>query len=115
MFEPMTHCDHFRTENFLAFAGDGGELVATAMPACDNPLDTCEIAVSVRRDWRGQGIGWALLDLIADEAAKRGRRRGISIEKRGNHAAIEPAREKGVVASAIEGDPTLVLLEQVLR
>lgn len=111
----MTHCDHFRTENFLAFAGDGGELVATAMPACDNPLDTGEIAVSVRRDWRGQGIGWALLDLIADEAAKRGRRRVISIEKRGNHAAIEPQRENGFVARAIEGDPTLVLLEQVLR
>lgn len=39
----------------------------------------------------------------------------ISIETRGNHAAIEPEREKGVVARAIEGDPTLVLLEKVLR
>lgn len=115
MLEPLTHCDHFRTENFLAFAGESGELVATAMLACDNPLDTGEIAVSVRGDWRGQGIGWALLDLIAAEAAKRGLRRVISIEDRDNHAAIELEREKGFVARAIEGDPTLVLLEKVLR
>lgn len=114
MLEPMTHCDHFRTENFLAFAGDG-ELVATAMLACDSPLDTGEIAVSVRRDWRGQGIGWALLDLIAQEGAKRGLRRVISIEDRNNHAAIELEREKGFIARAIDGDPTLVLLEKMLR
>ena len=115
MLEPMTHCDHFRTENFLAFAGDDGELVATAMLACDSPLDTGEIAVSVRRDWRGQGIGWALLDLIAQEGAKRGLRRVISIEDRNNHAAIELEREKGFIARAIDGDPTLVLLEKMLR
>lgn len=125
LLEPMTRCDHFRTENFLAFAndagagdgatGDGGELVGTAMLACDNPLDTGEIAVSIRRDRRGQGIGWALLDLIANEAAKRGLRRVISIESRENRAAIELEREKGFVARAIDGDPTLVLLEKVLR
>lgn len=110
---PMVEGDHFRQECFLAFAG--GELVGTALLACDNPLDTGEIAVSVRRDWRGRGVGWAMLDLIAGEARRRGLRRVISIEDRENHAAIELEREKGFAAHGIEGDPTLVLLEKVLR
>ena len=115
MLAPMTHCDHFRSENFLAFDPVSGDLVATAMLACDNPLDTGEIAVSVRSDWRGRGVGWALLDLIAEEAAQRGVRRVISIEDRANHAAIELEREKGFVARAVDGDATLVMLEKVLR
>ena len=114
MLAPMTHCDHFRSENFLAFDPANDELVATAMLACDNPLDTGEIAVSVRSDWRGKGVGWALLDLIAEEAAMRGLRRVISIEDRANHAAIDLEREKGFTACAVEGDATLVMLEKVL-
>ena len=115
MLEPMTHCDHFRSENMLAFSAYSGELVATAMLACDNPLDTGEIAVSVRGDWRGQGVGWSMLDIISEEGRKRGLRRVISIENRENRAAIALERENGFIARAIEGDPTLVLLEKVLR
>jgi acetyltransferase len=115
MLAPLTHGDHLRSENFLAFDAPNGELVASAMLACDKPLDTGEIAISVRSDWRGKGVSWALLDLIAIEAAKRGLRRVISIEDRANHAAIELEREKGFTARAVDGDATLVMLEKVLR
>lgn len=111
---PMVETDHFRAETFLAF-DERGELAATAMLACDNPLDTAEVAVSVRADRRGQGLGWAMLDLVSNEAARRGVRRVIAIEDRDNHAAIELEREKGFVAHGIDGDPTLVLLEKILR
>lgn len=112
---PMVEVDHFRTESWIAFDETSGTVVAAAMLACDNPLDTGEIAVSVCGNWRGKGVGWALLDLIARAARHRGLRRVISIEDRENHAAIDLEREKGFTPHAVEGDPTLVMLEKRLR
>lgn len=109
---PLTHVDHWRTESFLAFDKATGELIASALLACDAKMDTGEIAVSVASAWRGRGVGWAMLDLLASEARRRGLARVISIEDRDNHAAIELEREKGFTAHGIEGDPHLVMLEK---
>jgi acetyltransferase len=110
--QPLTHVDHWRTESFLGFDKASGELIASAMLACDAQMDTGEIAVSVRGDWRGKGVGWSLLDLLASEAKRRGLKRVISIEDRDNHAAIELEREKGFTAHGLDGDPHLVMLEK---
>lgn len=110
--QPLTHVDHWRTESFLAFDSATGEVVASAMLACDARMDTGEIAVSVRSDYRGRGVGWTMLDLLATEAERRGLARVISIEDRDNHAAIELEREKGFEAHGVDGDPHLVMLEK---
>jgi acetyltransferase len=112
--EPLIHADHFRSESFLAFDPDG-DLVGSALLACDSRLDTAEIAVSIRADCKGKGIGWALLDFLGQEAEKRGVRRVISIESRDNHATIELEREKGFVPEPFDGDPTLVVLSRTTR
>jgi acetyltransferase len=109
---PMVEVDHLHTESWVAFDRSGGALVGTAMLACDKALDTGEVAVSVCQDWRGKGVGWALLDVVAKAAEARGLRRVISIEDRENHAAIELEREKGFVPHGIDGDPTVVMLEK---
>ena len=109
---PLTHCDHWRTESFLAFDQESVVLVASAILAFDAGMETGEIAVSIRKDWRGRGIGWAMLDLLGEEARKRGLQRVISIEDRDNHAAIDLERERGFVPHGIDGDPHLVLLEK---
>jgi acetyltransferase len=111
--EPLTHVDHWRTESFLGFDAQNRELVASALLACDARMDTGEIAVSVRADYRGRGVGWTMLDMLAREAQRRGLKRVISIEDRDNHAAIELEREKGFEAHGIDGDPHLVMLERV--
>lgn len=111
---PLVQSDRFQTETFLAF-DPAGQLVSAGTLACDTPPDTAEVAISVRADRRGQGLGWAMLDLLADQARQRGVRRVIAIEDRENHAAIELEREKGFVARGVEGDPTLVMLEKTLR
>lgn len=113
--EPLVHIDHFRTESWLGINKASGEIVASGMLACDGPLDTGEIAISVRSDYRGKGIGWTMLDLLAEEAERRGCRRAISIESRDNHAAIDLEREKGFKPKAFEGDPTLVVLSKTFR
>ena len=90
-------------------------LVASALLACDGPLDTAEIAVSIRQDYRGKGAGWALLDFLGHQAQRRGVRRVIAIEARENHAAIELEREKGFTPEPFEGEPTLVILSKTFR
>ncbi len=87
-------------------------LVASAMLACDARMETGEIAVSVSTAYRGRGVGWTMLDLLAQEAEKRGLSRVISIEDRDNHAAIELEREKGFVAHGMDDDPHLAMLEK---
>ena len=92
-----------------------GTLIASGLLACDNTLDTAEVAVSVREDYKGKGAGWAMLDLLAEEARRRGVRRVISIESRDNHEAIEVERDKGFTLEAYDGDPTLVILSKTFR
>lgn len=113
--EPLIHADHFQSESFLGFDAANGELVASALLACDAAMDTAEIAVSIRSDYRGKGVGWALLDFVSREAERRNIRRVIAIEARDNHAAIELEREKGFQPEAFEGDPSLVILARTFR
>ncbi|MBC2670211.1 GNAT family N-acetyltransferase [Novosphingobium piscinae] len=113
--EPLIHADHFRSESYLAFDQADGALVASALLACDNALETAEVAVSVRGDRKGRGIGCVLLDHLAHEAARRGVRRVIAIESRDNHAAIAVERDEGFVPEPFDGDPTLVVLAKTLR
>ncbi len=113
--EPLIHADHFRSESFLAFDAANDALIASALLACDGKLDTGEIAVSIREDYRGKGVGWALLDMLSREAERRGVRRVIAIESRENHAAIELEREKGFVPAPFDGDPSLVILSKTFR
>lgn len=112
---PLIHVDHFRSESFLAFDKSSGELIGSALLACDGALDTGEVAVSIRRDYKGRGVGWALLDFLGEQAQSRGVRRVVAIESRNNHAAIELEREKGFTPEPFEGDPTLIILSKTFR
>ena len=111
--DPMTYVDHWRTENFLAF--DNDTLVATAMLACDASMANAEVAISIRDDYKGQGIGWCLLEHVTMEAKRRGVKTLQSIESRSNHQAIELEREMGFTARTLDDDPTLVVLEAKLQ
>lgn len=113
--EPLVNTDHFRTESWLAFNRASGQVVGSGVLACDGPLDTAEVAISVCGNHRGKGIGWAMLDFLARQAQLRGCRRVIAIESRDNHAAIELEREKGFRPEPFEGDPGLVVLARDLR
>lgn len=109
--EHMTHGDHEHSENFLAFDPAGGALLASAMLAADAAMEVAEVAISIRADHRGQGIGWSLLEYVAGQARSRGIKCLQCIESRENHAAIELEREMGFTAAPFEGDPTLIVLE----
>lgn len=108
----LAESDHHHHENILAFIEGSNDIVAIATLAADAPRETAEVAISIRSDYKGRGIGWSLLDYVAQLAQDWGVKRLQAIENRENHAAIQLEREKGFVASGIDGDPGLVLLER---
>lgn len=110
----MTAVDHRQTENFLAFVDGGAEIIATAMLACDAAMDTGEVAIVILPGFKGKGVSWDMLKLVAAYAEAKGVRILQSIESRQNHAAIDMEREMGFVATAYPHDPTLVLLQRTL-
>ena len=109
----MIDVDHRQKENFLAFDGDG-TLIATAMLACDPALTVCEVAISIRPDFKGRGVSWELLEHAAHFAEALGVSTLQSIESNANHSAIELEREMGFTARSFPGDATLVLVERKL-
>lgn len=111
----MTHVDHHQKQDFVVFAPDGDAIIANAMLAADAKMETAEVAISIRQDLKGRGIGWTLLEHVARYAKAQGIRKLVSIESRDNHAAIELEREMGFTARPIDDDPTLVLLEASLQ
>lgn len=110
--QPLLKVDHLTSESYLAFDKANGTLVASALLASDDERDTGEVAVAIRNDYRNMGVGWALLDFLAQQAQKRGVRRVIAIESRDNHAAIELEREKGFTPEDFDDDPMLVILSK---
>ena len=111
--ERLTHVDHQRTEDFLAF--DGDRLIASAMLAADPAGERAEVAISIRADYKGRGVGWTLLDHVARFAAEKGFELLESIESRDNREAIGLEKEMGFTATLYPGDATLVLVQKRLR
>ncbi|WP_114953196.1 GNAT family N-acetyltransferase [Sphingosinicella terrae] len=110
--ERLTKVDHERTEDFLAF--DGDTLIASAMLAADAEMERAEVAISIRSDYKGRGVGWCLLDHAARHAQGKGIELLESIESRDNVEAISLAKEMGFAATAYPGDATLVLVQKKL-
>lgn len=106
--------DHVRDENFLAFAEDGETLVATAMVTADEAMEKAEVAITVRADYRHQGVGWTMLDYAARYAEAKGIKSIESIEAYDNREAIGLECEMGFSATFCPDDPRLVLVRKTL-
>jgi N-acetylglutamate synthase-like GNAT family acetyltransferase len=109
----LANPSHQFGESFLAFTTDGSMMIATGMLAWAD-FERGEVAIAIREDQKHRGVGWELLDHIAQFAESKGIRTLESIESRDNHDAIELEREMGFVAREYPGDPTLVLVSRSL-
>jgi GNAT superfamily N-acetyltransferase len=110
----LTHADHRRTENFLALIPGTGCVLASAMLAADDAMESAEVAIVIRSAFKGRGVGWRLLKYVTERAAAMGIRKLQSIESHDNRAAIEVEREMGFVSRPCPDDATLVILEKSL-
>lgn len=114
----MRHVDHARiaaminvvpdrSNTFIAF-DEMNSPVATAMLVGDDDMAEAEVAVTVRSDRKGRGIGWALLQHVLRYAKASGFRRVRSIEKRANTATLALEHDAGFSFTPCEGDSTMV-------
>lgn len=110
----LINVDHRQKESFLAIAKGGTAVIATAMLACDDAMETGEVAISIRSDFKGRGISWELLEHVARFAEAAGVKTLQSIESHDNHEAIELERDMGFTARTYPGDATLMLVERKL-
>lgn len=110
----MIAVDHVRTESVVAFESAGGPIIAAAMLACDEQLETAEVAVSISGGYKNRGIGWELLGHLTRLAEAKGVKRLQCLEDRSNVAAIRLEKEMGFSANPYLGDTTLVVLEKAL-
>lgn len=79
---------------FIAMSEAGVPLaVAMLVPYQDG--STGEVAVAVRSDHKGQGIGWTMLDHVRRHAAAIGLLSLCSIESGDNRTALDLEREAG--------------------
>jgi GNAT superfamily N-acetyltransferase len=114
MLSPLVNLDHVRDENFLAFGEDGQTLIATAMVATDAAREKAEVAIAIRADYRGKGVGWTLLDYAAHYAEAKGIKMIQSMEAADNRDAIDLECEMGFSATFCPDDPHLVLVCKTL-
>jgi GNAT superfamily N-acetyltransferase len=110
----LTAVDHTNVENLLAFDGGDGRLTATAMVAVGSSPEIAEVALVVRSDLKGKGIGWALLAHACDYARARGFRRLECIEWSENRTAIALEQELGFRSRACPGEASLTILSKDL-
>jgi GNAT superfamily N-acetyltransferase len=110
----LTHIDHRRTENVLAFDSMVGCVLASAMLAVDDDLAGAEVAIVIRSGFKNRGIGWRLLQHVSGRAADMGIKMLRSVESRENRSAIAVEREMGFTSRPYPGDSTLLLLEKTL-
>lgn len=96
-------------EGFLAFAH--GKLAAAAMLARDASMENGEIVMVIGGDWKGNGIGFSLLEYGAAAAKERGVRVLWSIEEIANKSGMKAALDFGFSALPLENDPSLMQLE----
>jgi acetyltransferase len=102
-------------ENLLAFDANNGRLAALATIAAESSPTKAEVALIVRSDLKGQGIGWVLLSQICDLARVRGFRSIECIESSENRSAIRLEEELGFTREPHPDDATVTVLSRSLE
>jgi acetyltransferase len=105
--------DHTQTENLLAFDAQD-RLMATAMIAAPDGTDDAEVAVAVRSDLKGHGIGWSMLGNACDYARSRGFKAVHSLQLSDDRAAIALEQQMGFQATPCADDMSLTILTKDL-
>lgn len=109
----LVDIDHTQTENLLAFDAQD-ELVATTMIAAPQGADDAEVAVAVRSDLKGHGVGWSMLDQACDYARSRGFKTLHSVQMSDDRGAINLEQEMGFRAKPCPDDMSLTILSKDL-
>ena len=107
----MTSADDPKRVNFLALSSDQ-TLLAVAMLAVGKDPQRGEVALTIREDYKHQGISWEMLTHICRYAERHNFKSIESIESRDNHEAIELERDMAFHAHSDPDDPRIIVLRR---
>lgn len=71
----LTQIDYGRAMAFVAFDATGRDILGVVRMHSDSAYEQAEYAILVRSDLKGQGLGWALMQLAIDYASSEGLQR----------------------------------------
>jgi acetyltransferase len=95
-------------------AGASDGIVGVARFASEPDRRRAEYAIAVRSDWKGHGLGYALLGRIIEVARARGIGELYGDVLQENQAMLKMNREHGFTIAAHPDDPALVRVTRLL-
>jgi len=99
----LTQIDYAREIALIAQPEDSDEILGVARFAADPDNINAEFAVAVRSDWKGKGVGWALMERLIGVGKQRGIAKLEGVVLRENETMRRFSRDLGF---AISSDPT---------
>jgi acetyltransferase len=110
----LTQLDYARAMAFLAF-DDKGELIGVVRIHSDSIYESGEYAILLRSDRKGQGLGWALMQLLIEYARAEGLQRISGQVLRENTTMLQMCRELGFDMTTDPTDPGLQIVTLPLK
>ena len=111
----LTQIDYAREMALIAQAYPSDEILGVARFSADPDNQSAEFAVTVRSDWKGRGVGGALMTRLIDVARQRkiGTLSGLVLKE--NDAMVGFCRDFGFTIATNLDDPTTVRVALALR
>lgn len=110
----LTDVDHRTVEDLVGFDPRDKSVAATAMIAESGTPGTAEIAILVRSDLAGHGIGWEMLKEACEYARVHGFERVECVESSSNTAGVLLESEQGFVSRIVAGSAETTILTKDL-
>jgi acetyltransferase len=105
----LTQIDYDREMAFISFdPGETGAITGVGRLMADPDVRTAEYAVIVRTDWKGKGLGYALMNRILEHARDIGVETVFGEVLRENEAMLQMCRDLGFEARTDPNDATIV-------
>ena len=107
----LTQIDYDREMAFIASApkagGTGHETLGVVRTVTDPDNDTCEFAIIVRSDLKGQGLGYKLLEKMIGYCRARGTKTMTGQVMAENHPMLDMVRNLGFRVHRLDDEPVM--------
>lgn len=111
----LTHLDDAFEVVLIAQPLQGEEILGVAQFSADRDYRQAEFAVAVRSDWKGRGVGWALMEKLVDAARQHGIGTLSGIVLTENRNMLRFCRDLGFTIVGDPVDPAIVHASLTLR
>jgi acetyltransferase len=111
----LSHIECERDAAVLAFAEGAEEVLGVARFSADPDKRAAEVAIAVRSDRKGHGLGHLLMARLIELARQRGIARLVGVVLPENAAMLQLCRGFGFTITIDPGDPKLRLAGKTLQ